>query len=102
MAVDWAFLRARSVLAKAGGTASARSLEARIAQVLGLKLRREIPWDVICMAAASAWWFAAPAIFVHLVWRLDAPTILGSGTAAVAIYQCFRWLKNKRYEPINL
>lgn len=97
-----AFLSARSVLADGEDTASAHSLEVGITRILKLPLRREIPWDIVCLALASAWCFAASSIFVDLVWRVPAPVIGGSVFAVITLYRFYQLVREKGYEPTDL
>jgi hypothetical protein len=78
IAIAVSFGEARSALDGASDEESARSAEAPLAGILGLPLRRETPWDIICVTAAAAWCFAVPAVFVDVVFKYHASTIAGT------------------------
>jgi hypothetical protein len=98
----FAYRRAQTVLAAAEPGPSPHELEARLARILDLDMRKELPVDLILLGAASAWWFVVPHIFTDISFRFHASTIFGSAIGIGAAYVALNYWRLGRYKPMSL
>jgi hypothetical protein len=75
--------------------------EQRITQILGVPPRREFPWDLLAMAAATAWYFASPSLFRNLTFS-DVTVAFGVVVGLATIYVSGQWVAEHGYRPAYL
>jgi hypothetical protein len=79
----------------------AAGFELRLAEILGVPPRREFPWDLLAMAAATAWYFASPSLFRNITFS-DVTFVFGAVVGVATIYLSGQWIAERGYRPAYL